>query len=224
MTDDTLIPVFIPKLGAVLLSAEDSKGSPLSLEEVIAIRDGATCIMMTPQAVAKFREKRGNDISPESCWYDFQMLRRDLGRQPDLDPGAQVNLVDSQDALFQQTIHDARKTLDTFRQSLPADGSGLRSAMIKTRIETDEQTCYVWLHVVRCDGANFVASFFEVPAGLTGIAIGDQRTIAENDVVDWAINDNGDLSGGYSLRYQRQQLPEDQRAEYDEYIGVTHYR
>jgi hypothetical protein len=36
-------PVFVPALFEVLLSAEDKKGEPLTYDEVITIRDNATC-------------------------------------------------------------------------------------------------------------------------------------------------------------------------------------
>ena len=80
MSDDTdLIPVFIPALGAILIAAEDNKREPLTIEEVVSIRDNSTCIMMTHADSAKLAESRGyNDIDPENCWYDWQMLRREI--------------------------------------------------------------------------------------------------------------------------------------------------
>lgn len=85
--DDELIPVFMPALGSVLIMAEDRKGAPLSQTEVIRVRDRAPCIMMAAAEAAKLMESRGRDLDPENCWYDWQMLRRELGRLPELDPG-----------------------------------------------------------------------------------------------------------------------------------------
>jgi hypothetical protein len=59
MTDDELIPVFIPALGAILIAAEDKKGEPLTNDQVLAIRDSAACIMMTNSDAATLAESRG---------------------------------------------------------------------------------------------------------------------------------------------------------------------
>lgn len=86
--NDELVPVFIPALIVLLVHSEDKKGSPLTQEEVLAIRDNATCIMMQLDDSRKMDEQRGYaDIDPEDCWYEWQMARRDLGRLPDIDPG-----------------------------------------------------------------------------------------------------------------------------------------
>lgn len=121
MSDDAeLIPVFMPALGTILLSAEDKKSEPLTQDEVIEIRDNAACIMMNIADSTKMAESRGYvDLDPENCWYDWQMLRRELGRKRDLDPGARVNLFSSEDPAYQATIVQARESLDILRLSGP---------------------------------------------------------------------------------------------------------
>lgn len=110
--DEELVPVFMPALSAVLLSAEDQKGEPLTYDEVIRIRDASPCIMMRVDHVQKMAESRGyNDIGPENCWYDWQHLRRELGRKPDLNPGPRLNQIRSADPEYQKnnsrcTHHD----------------------------------------------------------------------------------------------------------------------
>jgi hypothetical protein len=41
MTDESqdLVPYFMPSLSAILVNAEDKKGSPLEYDEVVEIRD-----------------------------------------------------------------------------------------------------------------------------------------------------------------------------------------
>lgn len=74
--DEELVPVFIPALRPLLIRAEDLKGEPLTPEEVIGIRDTASCIMMHVGVARKMDESRGyRDIDPENCWYDWQHLR-----------------------------------------------------------------------------------------------------------------------------------------------------
>jgi hypothetical protein len=77
---DTVI-VFIPSLGALLVRAEDLKGSPLTEEEVLRIRDNAFCITATPEQARGIAESRGYaDLDPENVWAEWQQLRTDLGR------------------------------------------------------------------------------------------------------------------------------------------------
>jgi len=230
---DDLIPVFIPALGVVLVVAEDRKGAPLSDEEVIRVRDRATCVMMVSAEAAKLVESRGVDIDPENCWYDWQMLRRELGRLPELDPGPMFRQIPSSDPDYLRTIADARAGLSVFRAMLPADGSphsgssgeGLShgDAIVKTTLTEGDRRAFMWLMAARRHGDAFVGEVFEAPQQLPSFQVGDLIEVTEETLLDWSVNVSGTLHGGYSLRYQRARLPEAERAAYDEYIGVTKY-
>jgi hypothetical protein len=75
-SEDDLLPVFIPALVAVLIRAEELNGSPLTRNQVVAIRDDANCVMLPPPMKAKMEEKRGYpDIDPERCWEDWLIVR-----------------------------------------------------------------------------------------------------------------------------------------------------
>lgn len=221
--DVDLIPVFIPALGTVLVAAEDRKGSPLSYDEVIRVRDRAACIMMTSVDAAKMVESRGGDLDPENCWYDWQMLRRELGRGPELDAGPMLQQIPSSDPIYLQAIADARAGLDRFRAMLPADGSPRDYAMVKTTLTEGDRRAFMWLTAARRHGDAFVGEVFEAPQQLPSFQVGDLIEVTEETLLDWSVNVSGTLHGGYSLRYQRARLPEAERAAYDEYIGVTRW-
>jgi uncharacterized protein YegJ (DUF2314 family) len=222
--EEQLVPVFIPALGPLLVCAEEQKGEPLSHDEVIRTRDKAACIMMQIEDARKLDETRGyRDIDPNNCWFDWQHLRRQLGRKPDLDPGPRTNLIRSSDPQYQQTIRDAHATLARFREMLPADRSPRRDAMVKTEIRQGDSKAFMWLSNTRISGTNFVAQFFEIPEDFTNYHLGDELQIPKESLLDWMVNDNGVLHGGFSIRYYRSTLPEEERDEYDGYIGVTEY-
>ena len=221
--DEELLPVFVPALAAVLLGAEDKQGEPLTFDEVIRIRDQASCIMMSVDDQKRMAERRGDDIDPENCWYDFQQLQRELGRKPDLDPGPKINQIRSANPQYQQTIADAHATLDQFRAMLPADGSARWDAMVKTKITEGDNQAFMWLSNTRRSGTGFVAEFFEISDAFHRYQVGDELEIAEESLLDWMVNDNGVLHGGFSIRYYRSTLPEDERSEYDSYIGAEKY-
>jgi hypothetical protein len=82
MDNDPLVPVFMPSLVTVLLNAERLKGSPLTREEVLQIRDQSTCVMVKRSQVQSIGENRGcDDINPENCWEEFLRVRAERSKE-----------------------------------------------------------------------------------------------------------------------------------------------
>lgn len=81
---DPLVPVPIPALGVLLLNLEKQKGSPLSEQEVLEIRDKAVCMMLPLSTRRTMEEKRGyRDVNPENVWPEWQEFRAEaLGDAP----------------------------------------------------------------------------------------------------------------------------------------------
>lgn len=74
--DDDLRPVFTPALVALLIHAEELNGSPLTRNQVVAIRDNADCVMLPAAAKAEMEQERGYpDIDPERCWEEWLVVR-----------------------------------------------------------------------------------------------------------------------------------------------------
>ena len=219
-----LVPVFMPGLAVLLVHAEDKKGEPLTKEEVYAIRDGAACIMMQAVDVRKRDESRGyRDIDPENCWHDWQMIRRDMGRKPDLDPGPRFDHVRSNDPAYQKTIEDAHRFLSHFRDRLPADGTPHPNALVKIRLVDGDNHAFMWLNNTAIDGDNFTAELFEVPDSLPNYKVGTRLAVTLDQMLDWMVNENGRLTGGFSLRYNRDRMTDAEKHDFDEYIGVDEY-
>ena len=77
--NDKLIVYPVPSLVATLLNRERSKGSLLTEEEVLAIRDAAPSIAMPRDVAAKVDASRGYlDIDPDDCWNGWQRARIEL--------------------------------------------------------------------------------------------------------------------------------------------------
>lgn len=76
MSDPQLTPVFMPPLVVLLRHAEQEKGSPLTEQEVLGIRNKAVCMMMRVEHAAMLDERRGyNDLDPQRVWEQWQEVR-----------------------------------------------------------------------------------------------------------------------------------------------------
>ncbi|MGO1406729.1 MAG: hypothetical protein ACTHZ9_11965 [Leucobacter sp.] len=76
MSDEPpLALVFMPPLVDLLRASERAKGTPLSEDEVIQLRDSATCVALQQSAADAMAEQRGYaDIDPEHCWSEWQRV------------------------------------------------------------------------------------------------------------------------------------------------------
>ncbi|MES2038047.1 MAG: DUF2314 domain-containing protein [Pseudomonadota bacterium] len=224
MSEEKLVPVFIPALVAILVNAEDKKGSPLSYGEVIEIRDNASVIMMEKSHVDALAESRGyDDIDPENCWYDWQMCRREMGRKPDLDPGAKITMSNSNDASMQQAFADARQSLPHFRKLIHSNTAAGFFPLIKTKFALASGNMFVWLRVVESTKTGFTGELFEVPAELRDHEIGDTFNVEDAEIIDWMINHNGAMHGGYTIRAHRATLHTEEQIKLDGHLGVSDY-
>jgi hypothetical protein len=78
-SDEEVILVHVPTLVAVLINAEEKKGSALTQQEVLDIRDSSQCIAMPIDVAEKVADERGySDIDPENAWNEWQNIRLEL--------------------------------------------------------------------------------------------------------------------------------------------------
>lgn len=72
---DDLVLVFTPPLVALLVTAEQAKGSELTEAEVLEVRDGGTCIALSASTAEAMAQQRGyDDLDPEQCWEQWQEI------------------------------------------------------------------------------------------------------------------------------------------------------
>lgn len=75
--EEYLFIVPVPSLVAVLLNKERAKGSALTEEEVLSIRDNCRCIAMPASAKLAVEDGRGyDDLDPENVWEEWQEARK----------------------------------------------------------------------------------------------------------------------------------------------------
>ena len=222
--DEELAPLFIPSLSAILLAAEKKKGSPLSKEEVLNIRDNSTTIMTPKSMIKSMAEQRGyKDVDPENCWNEWQLLRKSLNTEAEETSDHEAVVMDnpSENPAMRNAEEKARATLDQFRQIIKKYPD--TSPMIKIRIEDVNATSRMWLFVDKVKSSGFKAHLFEVPPDFEKYQAGDSFTVKDTEILDWMINNNGEVNGAYTIRVQRESMSEKKRKEMDEYMGIDKY-
>jgi uncharacterized protein YegJ (DUF2314 family) len=91
------------------------------------------------------------------------------------------------------------------------------TAEVATKHPTPE--LHLWLQVHDALDDLFFAHVVEAPKNF-GLKAGDTYVVAADRIEDWMINVDGLVYGAYTLRLQRDALPESARAEFDDYVGV----
>jgi uncharacterized protein YegJ (DUF2314 family) len=126
----------------------------------------------------------------------------------------------------------ASETLNDFRRQLQIGDDRLCSVKLRFRDpdESDrlgeDRFVFLWLGNTwyHEDEGLFSAEFFELPREFNKWHhVGERLGIHPEDIFDWMVIDSGRLYGGFTLRVARARVPEDERADYDSYIGVTTY-
>ena len=77
LEDDYLEISFAPELLYLLKLKESEKGSDLTEEEVIEIRDNAIGMMIRASMLRKIEQSRGyKDIDPRNCWVEWNEYKK----------------------------------------------------------------------------------------------------------------------------------------------------
>lgn len=91
----------------------------------------------------------------------------------------------------------------------------------------EDRFLYLWLSAVifHSDDGIFSGEFFEVPREFQKWhQVGQRLGFDPEDVFDWMVIEKGRLRGGFTIRITRSRLKSDEeKAQYDEYIGVSSY-
>ncbi|MFH7766583.1 DUF2314 domain-containing protein [Acinetobacter sp. BSP-28] len=138
----------------------------------------------------------------------------------------QFMLIDHEADAYLATIKIARESLDIFKGNLEKVSEG-DFACVKFYIPVSldsEEGANIWLMTPFFEDHFCFARPFELPEEFTWIQIGQWLKFSEFDLLDWYIlKQNGEMIGGYSLRYQRSKLSAEQQVEFDQRVGVTRF-
>lgn len=141
--------------------------------------------------------------------------------------------IDEDDPDIRAAHARAAATIQDFRMHVQNGGDGQFMAKLRFRDPDlsdeagEDRFFFLWLSEVVYHPVEgmFSGVFFEVPEGFEKYhPVGQRLGFDPEDVFDWMVNENGRLLGGFTIRVTRARLKtEQEKASYDEYIGVSSY-
>lgn len=138
----------------------------------------------------------------------------------------------SADQELQAAYSRTAQTMAEFQSHVVRPGDHICSAKLRFKDPNESDRTgrdvllYLWLTAVTYNSTtgNYTGTFFEVPPELHEWHwVGQRLEFEEDAAFDWMVNDEGTLHGGFTLRVNRNRLPESEREAYDNYIGVKHW-
>ena len=220
---DKFRSVFMPPLSTLFINAEDKKGAPLGINEVLSIKNSAVVVIIKKgleQQIAG--ECDDHEIDPENCWHDWQILRRRLGRKPDLDPDFNDSFnISYEDLNMQATISHAQKTLHELRDLISTEPEA--KAVVKSTLSDHESKTHVWMSLQGMTDTGFRAQVIDLPKEFHDFNIGDTVYIKDSQILDWMVNLDGRVYGAYSLRELRKEMTEEEKCDFDKQMGIQEY-
>lgn len=106
----------------------------------------------------------------------------------------------------------ATATLPAFLQRLSAPGVDRATTAVKAPLVVPNGTEHVWLSNIRVEGHEFLGTIDNNPRPETGKRAGDLVRVRQSEISDWKVIENGQLVGGFTIRYFVSRMPAKQRA------------
>lgn len=129
--------------------------------------------------------------------------------------------VPNEEESMNAAIDKARRTVDYFRSSLTAPTPDQQYFSAKARIEDNGEVEHIWLNDVSFDDSgNLFGKIGNEPLSLKNVKIGQEVGIAEDQLSDWMIVENGRLIGGYTLRVLRDKMSPKEQKSFDAGVGL----
>ena len=109
---------------------------------------------------------------------------------------------------------DARDTLPVFFRHLTGAGAG-KDCYVKYPFVTDEDSGVdreqIWLTGIQFSSGKYSGILTSPPRYLSGMKKGDRVTFDMDTITDWMYLQGGKITGGESIKYLLEKIPEDQR-------------
>ncbi len=132
-----------------------------------------------------------------------------------------VHYVKKDDPKMVAAINQARSNIEQFITTLNNPKPSQSGFAIKLAVKDDGNIEHMWLSPVRYRDRVFFGTINNEPVSITTVKIGDQVSVAADQISDWMYIENGKLSGGYTIRAVRDRLSANEQAAFDSSLPFT---
>ncbi|MGJ8640777.1 MAG: DUF2314 domain-containing protein [Opitutaceae bacterium] len=135
----------------------------------------------------------------------------------------QVMAIKKYDPSFLEGKAEAHRTIQTFLDihAEHKENLGVYFAIKMDATDSDGTRHFLWYTFEKEENGKLFAYHYNIPEDLKDF---EKIEVDFDKISDWMINDHGYLIGGWSVRLQREKIPESERAEFDESAGIKVYR
>jgi uncharacterized protein YegJ (DUF2314 family) len=119
-------------------------------------------------------------------------------------------------AAMHRAVLKARRTIGTFIAALQRPGPGQKDFEVKKPFVQGNEVEHIWLSDARFSGNRLHGRVDNVPKKIRGLKVGDFVSVNPDEISDWAFVDNGRLVGGYTIRALYDELPPEQKKQFDQ--------
>jgi uncharacterized protein YegJ (DUF2314 family) len=124
---------------------------------------------------------------------------------------------DREDAELLRIAQNARDTLPIFFRRLQSPLPGDGNFRIKCPFRADGRSGFsreqVWLSDIRFQDGGYSGVLANTPYYMSGFARGERVNFNIDDITDWMFTRAGKITGGLSIKYLLEQIPEHERDE-----------
>ncbi|WP_231459749.1 YegJ family protein [Pedobacter sp. Leaf132] len=129
--------------------------------------------------------------------------------------------VPNEDERMNWAIEKAKLTLWYFEESLANPQAHHAYFSVKVHIIDGENGEHIWLTEPHFDAeGNLYGTVGNEPVNVNTVKLNQKIGIDRNLISDWMTIENGKLIGGYTIRAIRDGVPENERAAFDNSIGL----
>jgi len=130
-----------------------------------------------------------------------------------------VNVKDD-DPNMLAAIQKARTTTDGFVAALNNPKPSQSGFAVKVPIKDRDRVEQMWVSPVRLVNDQFIGVINNEPLNVTTVKIGDEMKIGKGEISDWMYVENGRLIGGFTIRAIRDNMPANERQNFDRSTGL----
>jgi uncharacterized protein YegJ (DUF2314 family) len=147
--------------------------------------------------------------------------RGDQGQTTSIPGQAPIIYVKDDDPKMQAAIDKARATADQFIAALANPKPAQTGFAVKIQAKDGAQNEHMWINSVRYQDGVFTGILNNDPKHVKNVKLGDQVKTAKNEISDWMYVENKKLIGGYTIRVLRDNMPPEERREFERSVPFT---